>query len=819
MRYLAFLLAFLFSTLSGYTQLIKKHPAQRVTTAFKIDGNLSEEAWKNATPATDFVEWRPNPGKVEAPTSKTIVYLLYDQTSIYIGGFCQEQTKDSISRELIGRDKVGINDFVGVLFDTYHDRINGFGFYVTPYGEQYDAKYSSTLGEDGSWDGVWSSAAKIHENGWSFEMRIPYSALRFVSRDNQTWGLNITRKRNKTGQQFMWNPIDPKINGFMNQEGEWTGIEKLETPVRLSFSPYLSMYTNYYKSDPKKWRSAVNGGMDIKFGLTDAFTLDMTLIPDFGQVISDNKVLNLSPFEVQYQENRPFFTEGTELFTKGDLFYSRRIGSIPINFGSVHKGLDPSRDTILQNPIESKLINATKISGRTRNGLGVGFFNAITKPMYALVQDKVSQQTREVETGSLVNYNILVVDQTLKNNSSVSLINTNVLRNGSDRDANVTSALASINTKGNTYGFNGNVSVSQVFEQNKKKTGYFHNVGFGKQSGNWMFNLNQSLTDENYDKNDLGIQFNRNYIDHSFWTGYRWLKPKDWYNKIELNFNATLSRRLNPGDYQIFFTNINGSVQFKNLWFAGFFVGLNARGNDFYEPRLEGRYFKSPESWRSSFWVESNSAKKYSFFAEVFSAANREFDGKEISAYLRQSYRFSDKLSLSHVIRYAPSLNNVGFSRFYNDPVTRDISDIIFSRRDISTIENTLNAKYNFNNRSGITLRVRHYWREVVEGDLYDLKDNGTVSRTTHADIRSTHRNFNIFNVDAQYTLQFAPGSFVYVVWKDESSNADLGVKQGYGWNFSQTLGMPQNHNLSVRVIYFLDYLDLKKKKGPAATL
>ncbi|MEP6584119.1 MAG: hypothetical protein ABJA90_07620, partial [Ginsengibacter sp.] len=123
--------------------------AQRATGAIKVDGNLDELIWKNAIPAKDFVEWRPDAGKPEAPMTKTIVYILYDNNSVYIGGYCYERTKDSVSKELVGRDVVGVNDFVGVIFDTYNDGINGVGFYVTPYGEQFDAKYSnSNMGED-----------------------------------------------------------------------------------------------------------------------------------------------------------------------------------------------------------------------------------------------------------------------------------------------------------------------------------------------------------------------------------------------------------------------------------------------------------------------------------------------------------------------------------------------------------------------------------------------------------------------------------------------------------------------------------------------
>src|SRR6185295_9784405 len=345
----------------------KTLPAKRTSSVIKIDGKLDEAAWREATPATDFIEWRPNFGGKEEQETRTEVYLLYDNTAIYVSGYCHEKSKDSVSKELVGRDKIGVNDYVGIIFDTYFDKINGVGFYLTPLGEQFDAKYSTTFGEDDSWNAVWDGESQVVSDGWTFEMKIPYSALRFVSKDNQTWGLNITRNRKKVGRQFMWNPVDPNKNGFINQEGSWTGIEKIDAPVRLSFSPYFSTYLNHYRANTpgvKDWTSSVNGGMDVKYGISDAFTLDMTLIPDFGQVQSDNQVLNLSPFEVRYNENRSFFTEGTELFSKGNLFYSRRIGGTPLHAGDVYNNLS-SNETVLKNPSESKLINATKVSGRT----------------------------------------------------------------------------------------------------------------------------------------------------------------------------------------------------------------------------------------------------------------------------------------------------------------------------------------------------------------------------------------------------------------------------------------------------------------------
>jgi len=820
--------------LKAQQPISKTLAAKRTSSAIKIDGKLDEAAWKETTPATDFIEWRPNFGGKEEKETRTEVYLLYDNTAIYISGYCHEKSKDSVSKELVGRDKIGVNDYVGIIFDTYFDKINGVGFYLTPLGEQFDAKYSTTFGEDDSWNAVWDGESQVVSDGWTFEMKIPYSALRFVSKDNQTWGLNITRNRKKVGRQFMWNPVDPNKNGFINQEGSWTGIEKIDAPIRLSFSPYFSTYLNHYRSTApgiKDWTSSVNGGMDVKYGISDAFTLDMTLIPDFGQVQSDNQVLNLSPFEVRYNENRSFFTEGTELFSKGNLFYSRRIGGTPIHAGDVYANLN-SNETVLKNPSESKLINATKVSGRTKKGFGLGVFNAVTKTMYATIEDAATKGTRKFQTNPLTNYNIIVFDQTLKNNSSVSFINTNTLRNGKDYDANVSAALFDFNNKKNTYNFNGKFALSQLMYPGKNTNGYSHNLDFRK-TGKWSFEIGEELTDEKYDINDMGILYNNNYIDHYMWTAYRWQKPTKWYNRIQVNYNAyySLLYKKFPGQkvntmFQTFSTNVNGNIQMKNLWWAGMFVGYVVKGNDFYEPRETGYSFRSPSRLQFNPWFETNSTKRY-YFAfnyfvgirklNLFTSPNHEID-------ISHRYRFSDKFSISHNLTFNPATNDAGFyDKYYKRDVNGNLildangftilEDILFSRRDVTTVVNVFSFKFNFNNKSGITLRARHYWSEVEVKQLYDLQTNGNLKTTKHTNVIPQHQNYNIFNIDAVYTLEFAPGSFINIVWKDQSEIFDRNVHYRYFKNFENTLNTPQNNNLSVKIIYYLDYLTFKKGK------
>ena len=269
--------------------------------------------------------------------------------------------------------------------------------------------------------------------------------------------------------------------------------------------------------------------MDVKYGINQAFTLDMTLIPDFGQVQSDNRVLNLTPFEQRFTENRTFFTEGTELFNKGNLFYSRRIGGEPIHYNEAGNHLQQG-DVIIKNPAQSKLINATKISGRTQKGLGIGVLNAITKPQYATVETN-DKGTRQIETDPLTNYNVLVLDQTFKHNSSLSFVNTNTMRSGNDYDANVSSVLFDLNDKTNTWNVGGSVGMSALMNKGGEDIlGYNHSLYFGKTSGQFRFNFFQDLSNDKYDKSDLGYFTNNNTMDQGVWLGYSWTEPKSFYN-------------------------------------------------------------------------------------------------------------------------------------------------------------------------------------------------------------------------------------------------------------------------------------------------
>lgn len=786
---------------------IKSLAATRLQGSIKVDGDITDDAWANVPIATGFVENTPNAGRAESYENRTEIKILYDNFSIYIAGYCHEKSKDSIQKELVGRDRVGTNDFVGVIFDTYNDKINGSGFYVTPLGEQFDAKYSSANGEDKSWDAVWYSESKLLADGWSFEMRIPYAALRF-SKNTETWGLNITRKRNKFSQQLYWNEVDRNVNGFINQEGLWTGIKDIAPPFRLSLSPYFSAYVNHYPYNVKgisNTTQSVNGGMDLKYGINQNYTLDMTLIPDFGQVQSDRRVLNLSPFEVVYNENRPFFTEGLELFNKGDLFYSRRVGSEPLRKGAVERQITPGQ-TIVDNPSETSLINGTKISGRSQSGLGLGFFNAVTKKMYATVEDDITKEQYKVLTSPLTNYNIIVADQTLKNNSSISLINTSVLRDGSDYDATVTAFVYDLFNKTANYNLAGKMAVSNLWYSEKTITGYAQDIEFSKNNGRFNYSGSQSLANKSYDNNDLGILFNNDYINHNIEAAYKWIKPTKYFNNLTLSLPVNISHRLSDAGFQGANARFGFNSQLKNLASTGASLTFVRGGKNFYEPRRIGRFFQGGNAINWSTYYSLNSARKYFSDYAIRGSSNNLLNGTEFYIGSEQRYRFSDKVSLSINLTANSFKNDVGFAGI--DAAT---NDIIFAKRKRFTSVNDLTGKYSFNNKMGINLAVRHYWSQVQVNQFLTLQQDGSVTpNNTYS--ANGNRNVNLFNIDMQYSYQIAQGSFINIVWKNAISSFDQQINEGYLKNFTNTFIEPQNNNISIKILYFLDYIEVKKK-------
>ncbi len=776
----------------------KKITIPRITEAPKIDGILSDAAWQNAPIATDFVERMPNNGKPISDSLKTDVKVVYDDLGIYFGATMKDPEPDKILKELTERDAIGNDDFFFILLNGYNDRQQSLQFIVTAAGVQYDAKM--TNGNEGSsWNGIWYSATQINDDGWVAEIFIPYSEVRFPNKNVQEWGLNMEREMRRTRTRYSWSHIDNTKGAFSIYDGEIYGIENIKSPTRLSFQPYVSAYVNDYDG---KTETIFNGGMDLKYGINDAFTLDMVLIPDFGQSKFDAEVLNLSAFEVQYEENRPFFTEGTELFTKGDLFYSRRVGGFPSG------GVTLSENEEIANfPIAVDLINAFKISGRTDGNLGIGVFNAITEKTYADIKNTETNEGRKELVEPLANYNILVLDQRFGDNSSVSFVNTNVIREGDFRDANATGLYMDLTNKKNTLNYFANAEGTFVMEDSTK-FGMEGKIGMAKINGNHRISGQINFRTIDYDINDLGYSNETNFINYSGYYGYRYLQPKGFLNNLNLNFNLNYTRRLETDFYNRFLFNFNSSFTTKKFFgFGGGFEMTPFGTNDIYEPRVEGRYFKIPDYYDVWGWISTDYRKKLAVDATIDWYKYNEAGRGELRLELRPQYRVSDKLKMFLATNAILSDKEEGFVDFESDA-------IIFGKRDRNTIINSLESQYIFNNKMALNLAFRHYYSEVEYSQFFTLQNDGELlDNLFYSEDRDAF--YNSWNVDLRFSWWFAPGSQLTLLYRNAMESYVSDSQINFSNNFKNLFDEPQLNSLSLRVSYFLDYNRVKNWFGP----
>lgn len=769
--------------------------ATRVSKAPKIDGNLNDAAWANVPLLKDFVIFRPENGKKVSNEYATEVKVVYDDNAVYISAKMLDPEPEKIPQEFATRDNFGQADFFLVTINPNDDGQNPFEFIVQATGNQGDAKISNG-NEDFNWSAVWESDAKITDYGWNVEIKLPYRALRFSNQKVQSWGFNFHRRLERINQQHTWNYIDNSVGTWTQYDGLITNFENIKPPTRLNLYPYASATTKTFKGNTDFDWSA---GMDVKYGLSENFTLDATLIPDFSQAGFDDVELNLGPFEQQFTEQRQFFTEGTELFTKGDLFYSRRIGGSPIRRASAS-----INETVIDEPQKVTMLNAIKISGRTKGGLGIGFFNAITEETEATIKNNVTGDTRKEVTNPFSNYNIMVADYQFNQNSALTLINTNVTRDGSFRDANVTGLQWHVEDKSSTYNIDGSFAMSNISDDiYNPNTGYTFDTSIGKHSGTWQWEVGYNFENKDYNPNDLGILFSNNEqrIYSSF--GYRLLKPKGIFNNYGINAYSNVNFLHNPGTYKGWNTGIGAWFNTKNRFNFGGNINYGTESKDFFEPRqgtLSGIYFTQPERLNVNTWGNTNSQKRFRLSYNVYYT---HFENEKSSRGFGISprYRFSNKFSLQYNFNYNKTNNDQGY-------VDKINNDVIFGDRDRKNYTNSISSKYNFSTNSSLSLTFRHYWASVAYDDqYYSLNTDGSLSPYNYT---GNDVNFNSWNLDLNYIWQFTPGSQLVALYRNSISSVDNNTGLNFTGNLDNLFSQPNRHTFSVRFVYFLDYNNLK---------
>ncbi len=456
--------------------------AQPLRGSIDIDGHLDDADWGTAAVATGFKQFEPHEGA--PPSQRTEVRILYGNAALYVGAMLYDDAPDKIMRTLGRRDEFNQADWFYVAIDSYFDRKTAYTFAVNAAGVQVDGILTRRI--DTSWDAVWQSAARVTDEGWSVELRIPYSMLRFPEVPSQQWGINFRRVIPRLSETDEW-VLVPRAElggGAVARYGILEGLKDLRPRRNLQVTPYTLSRLQIEEGDPGQGLSSrsIDVGGDVKVGLSSNVTLDATINPDFGQVDADPAELNLTAFETFFPERRPFFTEGVQIFDfnieRGDaLLYTRRIGA------------------------RAPIIGATKLSGRTGRGLSFGLLGAATGDdfdpgrLYGVA--RLEQQLGRLSSlgGILTAYQ----------HRSDSLLERRSLTGGMDWD---------LRLKDNAYQFDGQVSFTHGVDPGESpKTGFALTAGFDKIQGVWTFFSGLTAISDDYNPNDLGRLRRNNYTN------------------------------------------------------------------------------------------------------------------------------------------------------------------------------------------------------------------------------------------------------------------------------------------------------------------
>jgi hypothetical protein len=412
--------------------------ASRLTGKFTLDGELEEDIWSTAEVATHFLQKDPAEG--QEATERTELRIAYDDSALYVAVRLYDSDPKSIVRRLSRRDDYSDSDLFTLYLDPRHDHLTGALFEISSAGVQRDGIISNDNFTDYSWDGVWESAVHIDDTGWSAELRIPFSQLRIAAGVNGIWGINASRFIHRKNETDWLELVPKKDSGLASRMAHLEGMAGLESSGGIDLMPYVVGRSEFLQptgpQDPffDHPRFFAGAGTDLKYHLSGSFTLDATVNPDFGQVEVDPAVVNLTAFPTFFDEKRPFFIEGSQIFNnfgrggsnsfwgfnyaEPNLFYSRRIGRTP--------EFSPTADFV-DSPQSTAIISAAKLTGKTQKGWSVGLVEAITAREYAKVQTNGSRSKTEVEP--LTNYFVGRVEREMGTRAGVGMMMTGVRRN------------------------------------------------------------------------------------------------------------------------------------------------------------------------------------------------------------------------------------------------------------------------------------------------------------------------------------------------------------------------------------------------------
>lgn len=699
LRLLTFLFtSFLFVQLTAQESIPKRiYTTQPLQEAIVIDGDISDAGWNVGTWSSDFVEKMPNEGT--SPTFQTQFKVLYDAQFLYVAIRALDENPNLIQQRLTRRDGFA-GDRVNVIIDSYHDKRTAFVFTTTAAGVKGEEIATQNGNKwDDSWNPIWYTNAKIDAKGWTAEMKIPFSQLRFGNDTAQIWGFNVARNIFRENERSLWQRIPNDQAGFISESGELHGLINLKSQKQLEIQPFTVLqYDNYQAETGNPYKDGrdfkINGGLDAKIGITNDLTLDLTVNPDFGQVEADPGAIALDGFQIFFEEQRPFFVENKNIFDfkfangRDNLFYSRRIGGSPNRTANLADG------EFADEPLNSTILGAAKFSGKTKNGWSIGVLESVTANEFAEIKQVDGERRKEI-VAPLTNYFVGRAQKDFnKRNSFIGGIFTATNRDLAGNFSELHKAAYTVgidfqhNWKNRDYYLEGNSILSHVtgskaaiLETQQSISRYFQRVdashvsidpnrtsltGTGgrielgkKGGGNWRYNGGFVWRSPELELNDIGFLRQTDEMTQYAELRYLWQVPTKIYRNIELQLEQNSTYDFG-GNLNKLSTEFRARLKWLNNWDTN--IGAGTNSNVYENSFLRGGpRWHSPNNYFIYTFIGSDETQKFSFRLGYIQSESQQGVSKSNRYVFRTNYQPFDAFSISLNTEFRKTINKAQY--------------------------------------------------------------------------------------------------------------------------------------------------------------
>ncbi len=843
--------------------------AQRSYTAVEIsskkphiDGKI-EAIWNKAPWSDNFTQYEPYNGK--KPSQETAFKILYDNNNIYIAIRCYDTEPEKIEKRLSRRDNFE-GDWVAVAIDSYNDNLTAFAFSSNALGVKGDVKFSNDDQMDVTWDAKWYLKTSIDSLGWVAEMRIPLTQLRFAKSTKHQWGLQLIRNLFRKQETSVWNPVAKDESGWVSHFGILKGVNNITPKKEVELIPYImgNLKTSKKEEDNpfatgQRWN--YSAGLDGKIAVTNDLTLNFTVNPDFGQVEADPSEVNLTAFETYFQEKRPFFIEGNNIFNfplsagtnpynRENLFYSRRIGRSPHYYPTL---LDNEYIKINNS---TPILGAFKLSGKTKNGWSIGVLETITNKENALIDSLGNRRHETVEPltnffntriqkdmngGNTIIGAMITATNRFINDSTLNFLPDAAYTGGIDFTRYWKNRAYRLSTKVIASSLNGSTKAITDLQKSpqryyQKPDNYLHvdttlktlqgqggSMEIAKIGlGHWRFGFRSSWLSPGLELNDQGYLRIANIIKQNIWGGYEIWEPFSIFRKININIS-----QWSGWDFAFRNTflgmNFMFDTQLKNYW--SFSYNINWQDAELNRHELRGGpSLLEPGGWNYGINFRSNETKKFSGGLHIGFGFGYQNEKKSTNFGLGLNYQPLSYLKLSLKPVYSFSQSRLIYVDTYNKN-----NNTIYVTSSIEQTIARLNIRINLSITPDLSIQ---YWGQpfYFTGKYYDFKkvtnpkqknfdkqfhlysDNELIynkQSNSYDIINNGKTDFSFANPDFSFAefrsnlvirWEYQPGAALYVVWSQEGdNNSDMSY-------FNLNNGIKLLNNRSVSNVFLIKF-------------